>query len=113
MYLCGSKYGLGSFLRTKVPQLSLAPVSFTVLSLLWYRTYFHFTEYTLKVMEVEFEARRFGRFHLDPLLQFAALFFPWTMLWVGLTWRYSVEVFLTIAGRFKCSGLWLARCRFA
>ena len=44
--------------------------------------------YTLKIMEVEFEARRFGRFHLDPLLQFAALFFPWTVLWVGLTWRY-------------------------
>jgi hypothetical protein len=44
--------------------------------------------YTLKVMEVEFEARRFGRFHLDPLLQFAALFFPWTVLWVAVTWRY-------------------------
>ena len=34
-------------------------------------------------MEVEFEARRFGRFQLDPLLQFAALFFPWTVLLVA------------------------------
>jgi hypothetical protein len=51
------------------------------------RTYFRTTEYTLKVMEVEFEARRFGRFHLDPLLQFAAL------------GAISVEIFLTIAGR--------------
>ena len=34
-------------------------------------------------MEVEFEARRFGRFQLDPLLQFAELFFPWTVLLVA------------------------------
>jgi hypothetical protein len=52
------------------------------------RTYFHLPRHTLKVMELEFEARRFGRFHLDPLLQFAALFFPWMVLSVGLTWRY-------------------------
>jgi hypothetical protein len=78
-----------AFLKVKIPQLSLALVLFTVLSLFWYaHVYFQFTEYTLKVMEVEYEARRFGRFHLDPLLQFAALFFPWTVLWVGLTWRY-------------------------
>ena len=78
-----------AFLRVKIPQLALALALFTSLSLLWYaHVYFQFTEYTLKVMEVEFEARRFGRFHLDPLLQFSALFFPWTVLLVGLMWRY-------------------------
>jgi hypothetical protein len=78
-----------AFLRVKIPQLALALALFTSLSLLWYaHVYFQFTEYTLKVMEVEFEARRFGRFHLDPVLQFAALFFPWTILLVGLIWRY-------------------------
>lgn len=78
-----------AFLRVKIPRLSLALVLFGVLSLLWYaHVYLQFTEYTLKVMEVEFEARRFGRLHLDPLLQFSALFFPWTVLLVALTWRY-------------------------
>lgn len=57
---------------------------FSSLSLLWYaHVYLQFTDYTLKVMEVEFEARRFGRFQLDPLLQFAALFFPWTVMLVA------------------------------
>jgi hypothetical protein len=78
-----------AFLIGKIPQLTLAFVLFIALSLLWYaHVYFQFTEYTLKVMEVEYEARRFGRFHLDPLLQFAALFFPWTVLLVGLIGRY-------------------------
>jgi hypothetical protein len=77
------------FLKVKIPQLTLALVLFTFLSLLWYvHVYLRFTEYTLEVLEVEYEARRFGRFHLDPVLQFAALFFPWTVLLVGLTWRY-------------------------
>ena len=78
-----------ALLKIKIPQMAVALVLFSVLSLLWYaHVYFQFTDYTLKVMEVEFEARRFGRFHLDPLLQFAALFFPWTVLLVGLTWRF-------------------------
>jgi 4-amino-4-deoxy-L-arabinose transferase-like glycosyltransferase len=78
-----------TFLRGKIPQLLLALVFFTSLSLLWYaHVYFQHTEHTLKVMEVEYEARRFGRFHLDPVLQFSALFFPWTVLLVGLIWRY-------------------------
>src|SRR5688572_12237655 len=78
-----------AFLRAKIPQLALALVLFSSLSLLWYaHVYLQFTDYTLKVMEIEFEARRFCRFHLDPLLQFAALFFPWTVLLVALIWRY-------------------------
>ncbi len=78
-----------AFLRVKIPQIMLAVALFSALSLLWYaHVYFQFTEYTRNVMEVEFEARRFGRFHLDPVLQFAALFFPWTVLLVGLIWRY-------------------------
>lgn len=80
-----TKRSTRAFLRGKIPQLLLAFVFFTSLSLLWYaHVYFQYTGHTLKVMEVEYEARRFGRFHLDPVLQFSALFFPWTVLLVGL-----------------------------
>ncbi len=96
-----------AFLTAKIPQLALACVLFTALSLLWYaHVYFQFTEYTLKVLEVEYEARRFGRFHLDPLLQFAALFFPWTMLLVGLIWRYLRGGITGDGGQIQMVLLW-------
>jgi 4-amino-4-deoxy-L-arabinose transferase-like glycosyltransferase len=96
-----------AFLTAKIPQLALACVLFTALSLLWYaHVYFQFTEYTLKVLDVEYEARRFGRFHLDPLLQFAALFFPWTMLLVGLIWRYLRGGITGDGGQIQMLLLW-------
>jgi 4-amino-4-deoxy-L-arabinose transferase-like glycosyltransferase len=96
-----------AFLRAKIPQLALALVLFTSLSLIWYaHVYFQFTDHTIKVMEIEFEARRFGRFHLDPLLQFAALFFPWTVLLVGLIWRYFRGGFTSDNGQTQMLLLW-------
>ena len=96
-----------AFLKVKIPQLMLALALFTFLSLLWYvHVYLQFTEYTLEVLEVEYEARRFGRFHLDPILQFSALFFPWTVLLVGLTWRYLRRGITADGGHLVMFLLW-------
>ena len=56
-------------------------VIFIVLSLSWYVYVFvQFPAYTAEIFETEYDARRFGRFHLNAVLQFGALFFPWTVL---------------------------------
>jgi 4-amino-4-deoxy-L-arabinose transferase-like glycosyltransferase len=77
-------------LRRNLSQTVTPLVMFLVLSLSWYVYVFvQFPAYTAEILETEYEARRFGRFHLHPILQFAALFFPWTVLLIisMLRWR--------------------------
>ena len=77
-------------LRRNLSQTAVPLVIFIVLSLSWYVYVFvQFPAYTAQILETEYEARRFGRFHLHPILQFAGLFFPWTVLLTVsmLRWR--------------------------
>jgi 4-amino-4-deoxy-L-arabinose transferase-like glycosyltransferase len=78
------------FLRRNLSQTVIPVVIFLVLSLSWYVYVFvQFPAYTSEVFEAEYEARRFGRFHLNAILQFTALFFPWTVLLIVsiVPWR--------------------------
>ena len=79
-------------LRRNLSQIIIAVVIFIVLSLSWYVYVFvQFPAYTSEVLETEYEARRFGRIHLNAFLQFTALFFPWTVLLILsiIRWRSS------------------------
>ena len=69
------------FLRRNLSQIIIPVVIFIVLSLSWYVYVFvQFPAYASEVLETEYEARRFGRIHLNAILQFTGLFFPWTVL---------------------------------
>jgi hypothetical protein len=97
-----------ALLRSKMPQIIVALALFVALSGLWYaHVYLQFSEYTMKMLEVEYKARRFGSFHLDPIVQFAALFFPWTLLLVGLSWRYRRGGFPAGDGQILMLLLWI------
>ena len=74
-------HSVRQFLRQNLFQTVIPVVIFIVLSLSWYVYVFvQFPAYTSEVLETEYEARRFGRFHLNAILQFTSLFFPWTVL---------------------------------
>ena len=74
-------HSVRQFLRRNLFQTVIPVVIFIVLSLSWYVYVFvQFPAYTSEVLETEYEARRFGRFHLNAILQFTSLFFPWTVL---------------------------------
>jgi 4-amino-4-deoxy-L-arabinose transferase-like glycosyltransferase len=74
-------HSVRQFLRRNLSQIVISVVIFIVLSLSWYVYVFvQFPAYTAEVLETEYQARRFGRFHLNAILQFTGLFFPWTVL---------------------------------
>ena len=70
-------HSVRQFLRRNLSQIIIPVVIFTVLSLSWYVYVFvQFPAYTSEVLETEYEARRFGRFHLNAILQFTGFSFP-------------------------------------